>query len=195
MGGGNGHANAEFVSAEDINPANVISDDPTCDAWARVGKAYVAETERVKWGERDPQIPATEWSSQQRAMYEGVSAALTVASNATENLKKQTPHRVMRELYGQYIEYARAFVKSVPNYEARDQYLANGTSALFSGLSAVCSAITYRSVTSVDPLLSPPPPPSEIAKPGLSELALGRPKSTCQDWIALSDRYDADTQA
>ena len=55
--------------------------------------------------------------------------------------------------------------------------------------------ITYRSVTSVDPLLSPPPPPSEIAKPGLSELALGRPKSTCQDWIALSDRYDADTQA
>ena len=70
MGGGNGHANAEFVSAEDINPANVISDDPTCDAWARVGKAYVAETERVKWGERDPQIPATEWSSQQRAMYD-----------------------------------------------------------------------------------------------------------------------------
>ncbi|WP_158168180.1 hypothetical protein [Mycolicibacterium smegmatis] len=147
-GARNGHTNAEFASAEDVNPANVISEDPTCDAWARAGKAYVAEVERVKWSERDTEIPATEWTSRDRAMYEDVSAALTATSNAADNLKKQTPHRIMRELYGQYIEYARAFVNSVPNYEASDQYLANATSALFSGISAVCSAITYRSVTS-----------------------------------------------
>ena len=41
------------------------------------------------------------------------------AADQTVNLVKMTPHRVMRELYEQFIAYARAFADAVPTYTAQ----------------------------------------------------------------------------
>ncbi len=41
------------------------------------------------------------------------------------NLAKQTPHRVVRELYEQYIAYGRAYVDSIPTYMPADDVLAD----------------------------------------------------------------------
>ena len=49
-------------------------------------------------------------------MYESVGKAMRSAADQTVNLVKSTPHRVMRELYEQFIAYARAFADTVPTY-------------------------------------------------------------------------------
>ena len=49
--------------------------------------------------------------------------AMRSAADQTVDLVKLTPHRVMRELYEQFIAYARAFADSVPTYTADDDSL------------------------------------------------------------------------
>ena len=47
-------------------------------------------------------------------MYETVGKAMDNAADQTVSLVKATPHRVMRELYEQFIAYARAFDQAIP---------------------------------------------------------------------------------
>ncbi len=58
-------------------------------------------------------------------MYEAVGKAMRNAADQTVNLVKVTPHRVMRELYEQFIAYARAFTDNIPHvHSQRYIYLA-----------------------------------------------------------------------
>src|SRR5215204_4060764 len=52
-------SDSEFASAGDKGPANIITEDPTCEAWGRVAREYSAQTKAVNWGGRDPSVPAT----------------------------------------------------------------------------------------------------------------------------------------
>ena len=45
------------------------------------------------------------------------------AADQTVPLAKLTPHRVMRELYEQFIAYARAYSDAIPTYTAGRQSL------------------------------------------------------------------------
>ena len=100
---GNG---SDFASANDKGPVGIITEDPTCDAWGRVAGEYSAQTKAVNWGGRDQSVPASAWSSEQRTMYETVGRAMTNAGNQAVNLAMLTTHRVMRELYEQFIAYS-----------------------------------------------------------------------------------------
>ena len=200
-GNGNGtttaNGDSEFASANDTGPANVITEDPTCEAWGRISQDYAAVADSVKWSDRDPKIAASQWTSEQRAMYETVSRALTDAATLTLNLEKQTPHRVMRELYGQFMVYSRAFVDAVPTYESDDANLINVVNPIFSGLSSMCSAIDYRVASQVAPLVPEPEPPTgPIAGSAEDESVqfMDKSNSICADWTVLSDRFDRDVE-
>ena len=108
---GNG---SDFASANDKGPVGIITEDPTCDAWGRVAREYSSATKAVNWGDRDQSIPASAWTPDQRAMYETVGKAVSNAADQTGNFVKLTPHRVMRELYEQFIAYGRAFTTKIP---------------------------------------------------------------------------------
>ena len=91
------HGDTQFASADDTGPANLITEDPTCQAWSKVARDYAASINSVGWAERDPKVAAVDWTAEQRSMYETVSEALSHAVSFAPNLEKQTPHRVMRE--------------------------------------------------------------------------------------------------
>ncbi len=57
-------------------------------------------------------------------------------------LVELTPHRVMRELYQQFIAYARAYAERVPKYMPADNNLAGAANSASSALGAICAAIT-----------------------------------------------------
>ena len=105
-----------LASADDKGPANIITEDPSCAAWAPINQTFV-DVQRKGWDERDPSIPATEWTPEQRAHYEEVGRAARNAADQTVQLAKLTPHRVMRELYEQFIAYTRAYSDAIPNYK------------------------------------------------------------------------------
>lgn len=204
-GSGNGPSNAggtgsdsEFASANDTGPVSIITEDPTCDAWGRVSREYAGKTDAVKWGDRDPALPATAWTAEQRAMYDTAGKALTEAVNETANLVKLTPHRVMRELYTQFIVNGHDFISRIPEYTSEDQYASGITHALANSLAGICSAIDFRSAQPIAPLVPQPSAPSNVSQPDDPEEAerfLTKESPICSDWSKSIDQFDADTAA
>ena len=187
---------SEFASANDTGPVNIITEDPSCEAWGRVSREYAAKTDAVSWGDRDPSLPATAWTSEQRAMYETAGTALTGAVNATKNLVELTPHRVMRELYTQFIVNGRDFVNKIPGYLPDDQYISGVAHAAANSLAGICSAIDFHSAQPIAPLIPVPSAPSNEARPADPEHAesfLVEEATICPEWSKSIDQFDLDT--
>ena len=190
---GNG---SDFASANDKGPVGIITEDPTCDAWGRVAGEYSEKSKAVNWSSRDQSLPASAWTAEQRAMYDTVGQAMADAADQTVNLVKLTPHRVMRELYEQFIAYSHALVNRIPTYAADDRYLAGTTDGMASALSMICSAIDNRSAQPLAPLIPEAAPPTTISPPGdpaQPTRFLTAVDPVCSDWISVVDRFSADT--
>nr|WP_233272311.1 hypothetical protein [Mycolicibacterium smegmatis] len=189
--------NSEFASASDNGPITIITDDPTCDAWNTVAGESASVTDSVKWDDRDTGIPATAWTPDQRAMYDATGTAMTRAADQAEGLVTKTPHRVMRELYEQFIAYTRAFVQSIPSYVPADNHLTVAASGAGNGLANICGAIVYRSAQAVAPLVpavSNPTDPSRENEISTTVL-LADNNSICGEWDSLVSKFSEDTKA
>ncbi|KAA0080814.1 hypothetical protein CIW52_23785 [Mycolicibacterium sp. P9-64] len=192
------NGNSDFASANDTGPVAIITEDPTCAAWNKVNTALFDAEQQVKWTERDPSIPATEWTPQQRNAFETVGNAMAKAADQSAGLVKTTPHRVMRELYEQFIAYARTFAQRVPDFTEPDNEFARVVDGIAGAFVNVCAAISYGSSAAQAPLLSPVAPPSKIAAPESvddPQRLLTKEDPICADWTARLDRYFDDTAA
>jgi hypothetical protein len=115
-GGGGGTTSAsgapsDVASANDTGPVAILTDEPTCRTIFGI-----ADVQDKGWGDQRSTLrPPPTWTSDQRAQVQAVmKATLNVAEQVT-GLAKQTPHRVGRELYKQFIAYGRAYADAVPN--------------------------------------------------------------------------------
>ncbi|WP_235849795.1 hypothetical protein [Mycolicibacterium doricum] len=190
---GDGKA-SEFASANDTGPVNIITEDPTCDAWGRISREYSESTEGAGWATRDASVPASAWTPDQSAMYESVGASMENAADKVENLVKLTTHREMRELYQQFQAYSRAFTNGIPSYEPEDDDLAVVVDNLASGLAMICSATNYGSAQAVSPLVEGVPDPSNAPSLGDSsegERFLNTPSSSCNDWNSTAKDFSS----
>lgn len=193
------NGDSEFASAGDDGPVNIIAEDPTCEAWGKVIRDYSDEQKAVNWGGRDRSIAASAWTPEQRRMYDEVGKATTNAAHLTINLSKATPHRVMRELYEQFIAYAGAFVDAIPTYVPENDNLSNATNAIGTGLAQICSAIDYKSATVIAPLVPKPAPPSEASSStdltAPPQRFLTQENPVCSEWSSLTVKFNDDTAA
>jgi hypothetical protein len=192
---GNG---SDFASANDKGPVGIVTEDPTCDSWSRVGTALSAVEDKVAWASRDRSIPANDWTSQQRTMYETVAKAMTEAADQTVGLVKLTPHRVMRELYEQFIAYARTFADSIQTYTANDSHLAGAVDSISSAPGDICGAATYGPAASQAPLIPAPATPSKfsaIGDPSNPQRFLAASNPVCAEWLSAYGQLLTDTAA
>lgn len=199
-GGGNGSSNiangaSEFASANDTGPANIITEDPTCEAWRKVSAGLDAAA--PEWNKQDYSVPATDWTPEQRAVFERKSSSLTGAVTSVINLAKQTPHRVMRELYGQFIAYAQAVVDSIPTYSSVDNEIVAASNQLFTVLNRVCDAIYYRAAQQTTPLIAAPQPAADPQAPDregqlVIERFLNGTNISCSEWTTMVERFEQD---
>lgn len=186
-----------LASADDKGPANIITEDPTCAAWTPINETF-ANVSRKGWNDRDPTIPAVDWTPELRANYVEVGKTLRAAANQTIALARTTPHRVVRELYLQFIAYARAYNDVLANYEPRDDQLALVVNSTSTALTDICAAISWSSAQARAPLVPAASPPSEFASvsdPIDPQRFLDTTDPICTDWIRLVDRFDAETRA
>lgn len=191
-----GDADSEFASADDTGPVNIITEDPTCAAWMPINNT-VAQIQKKGWDKRDISIPSTEWTSELRSQYDEVSRALSTSADQTVALARQTPHRVMRELYEQVIIYSRAYVDALSNYTAEDNYLIGVSAAASATLVNICTAIRYDSAAARSPLISPAEPPPSMARfaegPVGPRTVMTTADPVCGDWERIVRQFDADT--
>jgi hypothetical protein len=117
------------------------------------------------------------------------------AADRAVSLANQTPHRVMRELYEQFIAYGRAYADSIPNYTPADDFWAGANISATSALGAICDAIDYGSAVNRAPTVQPGDPASTVAtpsNPNHPQRFLAKPDPSCSGWVQQADKFDAD---
>ncbi|MGO4444520.1 hypothetical protein AB4Z42_14285 [Mycobacterium sp. 2YAF39] len=187
-----------LASADDKGPANIITEDPSCAAWTPISQTFIDKERDAGWNERDPSVGATQWTREQRSMYEKVAKGARDAADQTGPIAKLTPHRVMRELYEQYIAYARAYSDAIPTYKPADDHLARVFSSAGSAIAYVCSAITYGSAEARGPLVPPPTAPAttdSLEDPSEPKEFMAAPDVQCADWLRRLDQFATETKA
>ncbi|MEO3759570.1 hypothetical protein ABGB19_14945 [Mycobacterium sp. B14F4] len=185
-----------LASADNKGPVNIITEDPSCAAWIPI-QSTLANSQGA-WAERDPSIPATSWTAEQRAQYEVARDAYSDAADQTVQLVKVTPHRVMRELYEQFIAYARGYIDAIPQYSPEDDYLSGVATASSAALGYICGAISYDAAQARAPLVADAPAPTKLAPlsdPSSPQRLLTRPDPTCSEWDSLLTQFQVDTKA
>ncbi|MCW1825076.1 hypothetical protein A5731_28820 [Mycolicibacterium conceptionense] len=188
---------SEFASANDTRPANIITEDPTCEAWGRISDGMEAAS--PGWNDQDYSIPETDWTPEQRAIFEKKRLALTEAIPGVTSIAKQTPHRAMREIYDQYIAYSRTVIDSIPTYSTKDNYAVGVSNQLAGSLNRICDSIYFRAAQQTAPLIPSSAPPSDH-QPANSDMNseperfLKVQDGACKDWVALAERFDKDSE-
>jgi len=72
------NGNSDFASANDTGPVNIIAEDPTCAAWGKVASEFADVQKSVAWADRDLSMPAGDWTSAQRNMYDVTGRLTTI---------------------------------------------------------------------------------------------------------------------
>jgi hypothetical protein len=186
---------AGVASARDTAPVAVITEDPTCTAWTSINNELATSGEGL-WNDRDRSVPASAWTPKQRAQFVAAAQSMRGAAAQAVGLIKLTPHRVMRELYQEFIAYSHAYVERVPKYTPADNNLAGAANSASSALGAICAAIADGPAAARGPLVPPAAAPSDIApigNPANPEPFLTTPNSTCDEWQAALDQFGRDT--
>ncbi len=186
---------SDIASADDRGPVGIITEDPTCAAWEPVART-LSEKQQNGWAKRDPTIPSSDWTPQQRSQYEEVGRAMINAADQTVALAKLTPHRVMRELYEQSIAYWRAYSDSLATYTSAHDSIALVANSTSGAIVWICAAITYGSAAARSPLVSPGVPPISVARagdPAEPRRFMEQPSNVCNEWASTSERFNADT--
>ncbi|WP_457142502.1 hypothetical protein [Mycobacterium sp. URHB0021] len=172
----------------------IITEDPTCAPWTPINNT-LADRQRNGWTDRDPSVPAVTWRPEVRKMFADVGDAFDEAADHTVPLVKMTPNRVMRELYEQFIAYARAYANSVPLYTAKDDFLASVAVSATLAITYICDADQFGTAASRLPLVAPSDPPfttNPLSNPSRPQQFLTSYNSLCEEWISGVDKFNAD---
>jgi len=192
-----GAMSTTIVSADDTGPITIITDDVTCGPWDNVQTA-VAVPRNAGWNERDPWQPASTWNPDQRAQFEAVADALRSGADRAVSLAAQTPHRAMRELYEAFIAYGRAYAEALPNYQPKDDFLAQTSLAALDAITHICAANRSKVASVQEPGLAPVAPPTTpptVADPANPQRFLPQPNPTCASWMQDAAALQERTQA
>lgn len=181
-GGGGGTktsaAPSDVASANDTGPVGIITEDPSCAPWTPIANT-LADVEKKGWAARDASIPRSSWTPEISMQYEAVGRAMRKAADQSVPLAKMTTHRVMRELYGQFIAYLRAYSDSIATYVPADDGLAMAASTAGDVVTNICASISFGSAASRAHLVPTSAPPSEVAPIG--DMANPQPMFTTAD--------------
>ncbi|WP_269892445.1 hypothetical protein [Mycobacterium hippophais] len=157
-GGGSGdptqqNGDSEFASADDTGPVNIITEDPTCAPWGRVSREYSASIESADWKNRAKDLPATAWTPEQRLVFDSASKSMEKAAGESLRFARDTPSRLMRQLYQQFNAYSSNYITKLSNYQPADEAVVAVANTLVSVLSSVCSAIQYEAASAIASLV------------------------------------------
>ncbi|OLP01215.1 hypothetical protein BVU76_16275 [Mycolicibacterium porcinum] len=190
-----GGAHPDIASANDTGPVAVILEDPSCATRYPVFSTFENRAKNG-WDKRDPMVGATDWTPDIRGQYEAVGQAFREAANQIAASAKLTPHRVMRELYEQYIAYARAYADSIATYTPIDNQLALAAISASDAIARICNSVDFGSAAARGPLvpgLSAPPEVAPVRDPADAQKLLSEPSPVCEEWDSAMKQFSADT--
>jgi hypothetical protein len=188
---------SDIASANDTGPVKIITEEPTCGALNGINRT-VADVQANGWGAvRNSLGPVSGWTAEQRNQVQAVATAMRNASDQMVALARQTPHRIMRELYEQYIAYGRMYVNRLDSYQPADNSFADVNVSIGNAMLGICNTIEYGSARR-SVALSIAAEPTALAPVGSPDDAtrfLSEPNAVCTEWIERERAFITDTAA
>ena len=188
-------AGSSIASAEDVGPVAIPTEDPTCKALSGINRT-VADIEANGWSDQRQALgPYSDWTSEQRDQVKAVVTAITNASDEMATLARQTPHRVMRELYIQYIAYGKAYADAIESYQPNDNVLADVNVSIGNALLGICNAIDFGSASRAVAIESAASPSDvgPVTDPSGAEPFLSTTNTVCDPWVMRERAFIAET--
>lgn len=185
---------SDIASANDTGPVTIITEDPTCTEYTRIVSSQVSQY--GDWANRDISIPASAWTPQQRGAYDSAAAMLRSEANQLVPLARQTPHRVMRELYELIIAYNRAYADAIPTYVPANNALVSAANTAGAAATRICDSISYSSASGAAPKVPTVAGPTTLAPVGDLDNPtrfLTESNAVCNQWSALTNQFHEDS--
>lgn len=161
--------------------------DPVCEDWLTSADNLAADTEQ--WAAIDEAVPETNWTPEQRVVYNNAAGKFAAAADHFESMLSQAKNPVLQELIAQTVVYWRAYVAALPRYTERDGKLAGVASNFGGAVTYMCTAvpIVQAMITGSDNL------GHEAVKKDPAELIpfITTHDASCADFVALIDRQNA----
>ncbi len=177
---------SDVASANDTGPVTVVAADPACTPFYPPYNIVADVEKKVGWDTYDKSIPASSWTPEVRTGYQEVGDAMKTAVEQTIPLIKLTPHRVMRELFEQYVAYTRLFIDTIPTYTPpKDKFLLMTSTTIASTLIDICNSVGYGAAAArgpVVPALDAPKTPAPAGDPNKPEQYMTTADSICGAW-------------
>lgn len=116
--------------------------DPVCAEWNPLASEYAAK--QADWAETDPGVPASRWSSEERALNLGVIPILRAQAEDMRRLAAEAQDPLLRSLMYSQAAYEDVFADRIPEYEPGDQRLWQATINLSAAVNSRCTAMAPR---------------------------------------------------
>jgi serine/threonine protein kinase len=193
-------AGPPVASSADTGQVGIVTDDPTCTAWMPISQIWLATALIERWdlihpGQPNPlMVAGNAWTPDQRSVMQATGNATRLAATKTVPLARMTPHRVVRELYEQFVIYGRAFADSIANnYQPMQNALGATTESVLNALISVChtvnSGAAARRATLADAIDAPahPAPPQDLTDP--KRFVVTSDLTLCGEVTSVSRKY------
>lgn len=183
-----------IASANDTGPAGVITEDASCEQLQPIYKALY-DGEQNGWSKRNLGIPKSAWDARDEKMFTDVGNTFRKTADATVALAKLTQHRTIRELYGQFAAYARAYADHIPTFTPNDENLAEAAVISMNMINSICQAITNGAAENRGRMINAAAPPTNIAPvtdPDKPALLMTSPDPQCEPMLQAGKEIDAD---
>ncbi|SKG96488.1 Uncharacterised protein [Mycobacteroides abscessus subsp. massiliense] len=184
----------EIASSHDTGPITLIVNDPTCGPIREISDSIRPALESLD--KFDPQVSANKWTAERRSKYQEALLQLNIAAEKYLQVARQTPSRVMRELYLQSVAYYQIFARKIESYVPETHNFALAAKYYVETIEYICSAEFATEERkddhrSVDPGPGAPP----LTEPGVPQVLMREPDPVCPAWIDSMERSEREIQA
>lgn len=182
---------SDIASANDTGPVSIITEEPTCEAFNAINNG-LADIESNGWADvRNDLGPSPEWTPAQRAQVDAVATAMRRAADQAIALAAQTPHRLVRRIYEQFIASGTSYASSVQDYRPIDNELASINIDASGAITGLCNVIELgasgRSLSL--PEAQAPTGIETVPDPANSKLIASPDNALCNEWVQSLDVF------
>ncbi|WP_198344951.1 hypothetical protein [Mycobacterium sp. JS623] len=112
--------------------------NPVCGDWSTALDDFDHET--ADWLATPSDIPASQLSPQQRAVYDAVAPTMNAFADKLQGLGEDSGNLTLRDFAELSAQYRRAYVQSLPTYVPADNFLSETAISFSSVVKAACGA-------------------------------------------------------
>ncbi|MFV8172018.1 proline-rich domain-containing protein [Mycolicibacterium peregrinum] len=111
-----------------------------CAEWKSLASKFDDDTE--SWRLIDKNIPAKEWTPEQKALNDAIVPTMLTNADEMERLGRKSGNPALEDVATLGAQYRRAFAQTIPDYKPADGYLLLTATGLTLLINAACKATT-----------------------------------------------------